>query len=76
MHTVKIVQISVYLHSLARVCVFLSVVKNLLLQAQNTGWRKLEWTQKQRAAQTQVQDFKWKLFQTEITSAFTLESES
>lgn len=42
----------------------------------NTGWRKLEWAQKQRAEQTQIQDFKWKLFQTEVPSAFTLESES
>lgn len=60
--------------SAVRVCIqrlFLSVT--LLL---NAGWRKLEWTQKQRAEQTPIQDFKWKLFQTQRPSAFTLESES
>lgn len=35
---------------------------------------KLDRAQKQRAEQTQVQDFEWKLFQAGVPSAFTLES--
>lgn len=51
-------------------------LKTSCWRPRNTGWRKLEWAQEQRAEQTRVQDFKWKLFQTRVPSAFTLESES
>lgn len=57
------------------VCSYLQF-KTSCWRPRNTGWRELEGAQERRAEQTRVQDFKWKLFQTRVPSAFTLESES